>query len=680
MSVAPDPGRKTSELTARALEAGDKVIVATAAGDNVAATLGDDFEALQTADARTDNPHAVTKAQVGLGSVDNTSDLDKPIGTLTQTALDALATTDESTLASVGALNTTNVAALASLTVANGGTVITQGYYAASDGGANVYRYDSGSSATIDGGFVIDGPGSVGRFLAVDQTTANARQFGAKGDGVTDDTAALQAAADTGSLYIPAGNYLTGEIQVASTKVYGEGTIIKDDSSFQALHLLGDGTVVDGVSFQPQATTAMPHADIKIGDGATNTTIRSCNFYSPIGSTSYSAVVAANDPAVAGGDFPYTTNASRVKIENNNFRGYTRPILLHCIEGFAIDSNVIADTEFDAIRVRELAGDGAIRNNQFLNIGDPSAVDGQTRDAIDTAWSGKNLIISGNFVKGVMRAGFDIKGASTSGAGPGLGSSNITIVGNHIEDCLYAGVAIGQTDEHSFLIADNHILRCNRANATGAGDAAEGGVRIKGAVKNVSISGNHLLYNYGRGINLENGDGYNENVSVTGNICVNNTYAGIYVGGTTGGIVSRNICTNDSALANPDAQLFGLVIRGASGDGNTVLIESNILRGNTIRPITWSGTGFQQDNIHTFRGNYEEGPGAYGSGTTFERFTAREPRIRWTAGSLPSADAGTFNVGDVIYRTTPTAGGTMGWVCVAAGAPGTWKTFGAIEA
>lgn len=34
------------------------------------------------------NPHEVTKAQVGLGDVDNTSDLDKPVSTATQTALD----------------------------------------------------------------------------------------------------------------------------------------------------------------------------------------------------------------------------------------------------------------------------------------------------------------------------------------------------------------------------------------------------------------------------------------------------------------------------------------------------------------------------------------------------------------------------------------------------------------
>lgn len=38
--------------------------------------------------ARNDNPHGVTKEQVGLGNVDNIPDMDKPISTLQQAALD----------------------------------------------------------------------------------------------------------------------------------------------------------------------------------------------------------------------------------------------------------------------------------------------------------------------------------------------------------------------------------------------------------------------------------------------------------------------------------------------------------------------------------------------------------------------------------------------------------------
>ena len=50
-------------------------------------TLEDLADTVSTHIADTNNPHSVTKAQVGLGNCNNTSDLDKPISTATQTAL-----------------------------------------------------------------------------------------------------------------------------------------------------------------------------------------------------------------------------------------------------------------------------------------------------------------------------------------------------------------------------------------------------------------------------------------------------------------------------------------------------------------------------------------------------------------------------------------------------------------
>ena len=59
----------------------------------------------------TGNPHGTTKNDIGLGNVDNTSDLNKPISTATQTALDAKATTTSVTTLSnnVGATDTNYV-------------------------------------------------------------------------------------------------------------------------------------------------------------------------------------------------------------------------------------------------------------------------------------------------------------------------------------------------------------------------------------------------------------------------------------------------------------------------------------------------------------------------------------------------------------------------------------------
>lgn len=48
--------------------------------------------------------------------------------------------------------------------------------------------------------------------------------------------------------------------------------------------------------------------------------------------------------------------------------------------------------------------------------------------------------------------------------------------------------------------------------------------------------------------------------------------------------------------------------------------------------------------------------------------------------ALPSPPStGTWAVGDHVYNSFPVAGGFIGWVCVTAGSPGTWKTFGAIS-
>ena len=84
----------------------------------------------------TNNPHNVTKAQVGLGNVDNTSDLNKPISTATQTALNnkqnldsdltavaGLSTTGLVTRTGAGSATTRQITAGAGVSVANGSGV-----------------------------------------------------------------------------------------------------------------------------------------------------------------------------------------------------------------------------------------------------------------------------------------------------------------------------------------------------------------------------------------------------------------------------------------------------------------------------------------------------------------------------------------------------------------------------
>ena len=68
----------TSKLNLKKPEANDFYNVEDSNGN---------FDKIDEFASRTDNPHSVTKAQVGLGNVDNTSDMNKPVSTAQATAI-----------------------------------------------------------------------------------------------------------------------------------------------------------------------------------------------------------------------------------------------------------------------------------------------------------------------------------------------------------------------------------------------------------------------------------------------------------------------------------------------------------------------------------------------------------------------------------------------------------------
>ena len=110
----------------------------------------------------TSNPHQVTKAQVGLGNVDNTSDLAKPISTATQTALNAKANiADLATVATSGSYNdlsdkpTIPTVNNATLTIQkNGTTVQTFTANQSTNATANISVPTKTSDITNDSGFI----------------------------------------------------------------------------------------------------------------------------------------------------------------------------------------------------------------------------------------------------------------------------------------------------------------------------------------------------------------------------------------------------------------------------------------------------------------------------------------------------------------------------------------------
>lgn len=95
-----------------------------------------------------------------------------------------------------------NITALRALTASQRKNALLRGHATDNDGGGGMFYFDTASTALDDNGITIK-PSSIvhpapGRWIRYSKKKVDCRWFGAKGDNTTDDTAAIQAALDTG--------------------------------------------------------------------------------------------------------------------------------------------------------------------------------------------------------------------------------------------------------------------------------------------------------------------------------------------------------------------------------------------------------------------------------------------------------------------------------------------------
>ena len=130
--------------------------VATSGSHTDLSNIGTNTHAqIDTHIANTSNPHATTKAQVGLENVDNTSDLNKPISTATQSALDLkqpdIQFQDEgSNLGTSGTVETVDFTG-AGVTASRAGSKITVAISGGGGGGGGLTEDDAITYALIFG-------------------------------------------------------------------------------------------------------------------------------------------------------------------------------------------------------------------------------------------------------------------------------------------------------------------------------------------------------------------------------------------------------------------------------------------------------------------------------------------------------------------------------------------------
>jgi len=140
------------------------------------------------------------------------------------------------------------------------------GYYAVGDGGGGDFWFDGDSVVADNGGTVIAPTSGSGRWLRVVEGSVSLKWFGARGNGSTNDTAAVQAAINSGySLDLVGASYAVSALTQSLhnqcfTSSNGIGTFIKnangpiltstgDFVQLQNIKFHGEGFTGDNVAF-----------------------------------------------------------------------------------------------------------------------------------------------------------------------------------------------------------------------------------------------------------------------------------------------------------------------------------------------------------------------------------------------------------------------------------------------
>jgi hypothetical protein len=172
------------------------------------------------------------------------------------------------------AISVASVTALREIVFAGFSTnasAIVLGHYTTNDGGGGLYIYNPASTAADNGGTIIAPAVGLGRWLLSYSGPVNVRWFGAKGDGLSNDTTPVTAAYKAlaassprgGVLYFPPGTYLfnlalAGGANVNIQGEPGSTTFRSWTPSGYVLTLTGYSTVLDRTYFRDFRIQGVP--------------------------------------------------------------------------------------------------------------------------------------------------------------------------------------------------------------------------------------------------------------------------------------------------------------------------------------------------------------------------------------------------------------------------------------
>jgi hypothetical protein len=472
-------------------------------------------------------------------------------------------------------------------------------------------------------------------FSMIDGSIANVKDFGAVCDGIADDTVALQAAIDSGAdtvitegtlLYTATIN-VTSRVQIINrgTLKYG-GTYAASNPHFRVT--AGNVEFTGGVFDGNNDIGSIIQFDVGADYGnVNNATFRNLESKTALGA--------------ATGDFACVTlKGNYGQVHDCVFEDCinTDPVVTNDSFPRAItitgDYNTVADVQMDAVRCPIITtGDynhikdammDTVADNGIYMIGNYNVADGlvmlnMTDEPIVFAGAGhvvKNIVLDNTALDGVVNA---------------FGFENAT------------GIVIDGLEIRG-------VLKCASLFKNRTGNTTS-----SATIKNVSgaVSGAFGVYEGTQGTAaIEFIDCNIEYVKQTGRD--HNHF--LRINGSASSVNGCVFTLSDLAGYTSSGDTFNV---GLVYSLNTSWVQES---GSNFRTVgtTPRFTTFRQDNINTIK----------------SLPIATAPREFW-GGTIPTS--GDWLQGDTVWNSAPAASGFIGWVCVTAGTPGTWKTFGAIS-
>lgn len=630
------------------------------------------------------------------------TELNRQIATTNETLTTALQAANEA-MTSAQSINIRTFNSVeemkASNTLKAGALAKTQGFYTAGDGGGADYLItDNIGEDENEEASIITLQNSLYAKLLV-QDYVNVKQMGAKGDNETDDTQALQKAIDyvlknTGTLFFPPSTYyVTSSLNIvkggeARITICGVGATIATDQNIDVLIVKGEeqGKRISQIEIKDlyltNTTFAVGRGIVLMYYGA-EVRVKRVRFFR----FNYGYYVSEGSEAIFEG----------IESAGNNFGGYygaeTYPpnidsqatYFLNCYMHDNSVANIIVN---NALELYIIGGSwmSVIKDTHGGIYIDNSVASNITIRNVDFEQSNAPTVYCKSIIRNLVFAENQVAPSVANKDVIYLDSGNtigcvLTIEKNILDSKMCNWVHIGENVIESFTFS----LKNNSPFSS----LLFKDERINDKYNVYNILDN-IIYKYKKELSTLN---YGlEGWGADGNITLNGEETSL-----TGSVIykiSSGYIILDGNVEEGNEYIIDITAKAT--DVNKIVGFVETYPQSSQNPII-SITGVPNCIVHTYTNGFSR---------VIHKFKATsrgQLRLtnQWSLGEvlieridlycsvnksysiLPKLTAmpsvGTHSKGDIVYNSNPTAGGNLGWVCITAGSPGIWKSFGNIQ-